>query len=649
MTGQAYSGGNGNRYTISAEIGRGGEGRVCAVKEDTALVVKLYTETLTPAKVAKLRYMVGMSNTELTRYAAWPIDIVTDAAQRVCGFVMKRLDGYVPLHMLFTPMDRKNIFPDKGYNFLVHVARNLAIAFHKIHAAGLIIGDINEGNILVNAQGMVVLIDCDSFQVQSGDSYYFCEVGIPRYTPPELLQHSTFNNVVRTVNTDSFSLAILIFQLLFLGRHPFTGRNLTAEDIDEEKAIKTFEFAYSLRKSNKKLTPPKNSFDLNELGDSIVELFHNSFEKIPARPLPKDWIAQLDILYKDLRTCPHSRLHFYPGKAAECPWCAFKNRTGTLYFLDDSYAAADSVLNDIDTFIQGFRIEKIELKSFPADHVVSGLTVAPIDKSFTQLKVFNRKWLAFLLVATICLWFIKPQAIIVGMVFIIIFYLRSPATLKLKAELLARQNIYLTLKAQFQAFIQQANHPAEIVAYNKILSGLNTIISNFTALPAAFNARKKLIEQKHYEDRYNIFLRNFDITQHTIPSIGPVKKEAILNSGIRTAADIDRLSTIKVPGIGPKNIQILQNWQRQVGSGFTYIPDLLAMKRDTELAMYETAKTKRILEEDIKREYAKLQPLKANISTYKHSIEAKYQSLKRDVYQAELDHKAFERYTRVFV
>lgn len=133
---------------------------------------------------------------------------------------MKKLVAFVPLHMLFSPMDRKKVFPDKGYNFLIHVARNLATAFHQVHQLGIIAGDVNEANVLVSKTGMVALIDCDSFQIKNGNRYHFCEVGIPRYTPPELLERGSFDQVVRTENTDSFSLATLIFQLLFLGRAP---------------------------------------------------------------------------------------------------------------------------------------------------------------------------------------------------------------------------------------------------------------------------------------------------------------------------------------------------------------------------------------------------------------------------------------------
>jgi DNA-binding helix-hairpin-helix protein with protein kinase domain len=145
--------------------------------------LKKYIEPLTEDKIAKLKHMIAMRNAGIEAYAAWPVDLVLDDKNGVCGFVMRKLSGYVPLHMIFSPMDRKKMFPDKGYNFLVHIARNLATAFYKLHEAGLVVGDVNEGNILINASGLVVFIDCDSFQVAGNDTWYYCEVGVPRYTP----------------------------------------------------------------------------------------------------------------------------------------------------------------------------------------------------------------------------------------------------------------------------------------------------------------------------------------------------------------------------------------------------------------------------------------------------------------------------------
>ena len=132
-----------HNYTTTQEIGKGGEGYVYELANNLSLVMKVYFEELSQAKIQKLQLMVAMANPQIDAYSAWPKDIVKDQHGKYCGFVMRKLSGYVPLHHLFSPMDRKRLFPDKGYNFLFHVSRNLATAFYALHASGLVVGDIN--------------------------------------------------------------------------------------------------------------------------------------------------------------------------------------------------------------------------------------------------------------------------------------------------------------------------------------------------------------------------------------------------------------------------------------------------------------------------------------------------------------------------
>lgn len=76
---------------------------------------------------------------------------------------------------------------------------------------------MNERNLLVSTHDATVrIIDCDSFQVRAGSQLFVCEVGVPLYTPPEL-QGAALGE--RTVVHDLFGLAVVIFQLLFVGGH----------------------------------------------------------------------------------------------------------------------------------------------------------------------------------------------------------------------------------------------------------------------------------------------------------------------------------------------------------------------------------------------------------------------------------------------
>ena len=62
----------------------------------------------------------------------------------------------------------------------------------------------------VGADGTVMLIDCDSFQVRDGAEVFTCDVGVPLFTASELHGYG-FRGLLRTENHDRFGLAVLLF------------------------------------------------------------------------------------------------------------------------------------------------------------------------------------------------------------------------------------------------------------------------------------------------------------------------------------------------------------------------------------------------------------------------------------------------------
>jgi len=631
-------------YTTGRELGRGGEGTVYDLQHAGGLVLKCYNDPLTPEKTAKLQRMIAIRSAAIEAYAAWPVDLVSDETGRMAGFVMRKLAGYVPLHRVFSPLERKKLFPDKGYNFLIHIARNLATAFHQLHEAGLITGDVNEGNILINPSGLVAFIDCDSFQVPDGAGYYFCEVGVPRYTPPELLKLGSFEHVVRTVNTDSFSLAILVFQLLFLGRHPFAGKNKLAADFDEETAIRKREFAYSLYNKRKKLFPPDDSFEITNLNPELVALFHQAFEQ-DDRPVPADWVRALDDQLRDMVTCSVSRIHTYPAGMAECPWCYYQARRGIRYFLDDSYLQAAATLGDIDSFVNGFRIEKLELKKWEGRPDYSGIEPTPADPRFGRYRTYKWASICCLVTFAIVVFTIhmNPVFAVAAVLLSYVVYQYSGWTVKLNAELNNRSVLHRQLQQGVAAAIREYDQPADYATYTRGLDTLQRYVSDFRRLPEELDRRRKLMEESVYNEQLDEYLQQYDIDRFEIPSIGAARKTALANCGIRTAADVARLSTIKVPGIGPKNIQLLLSWQRQMATGFVYIPRQALLAERMQDVNHEVATIRARLENLIRREYQSLNYLRLNITNRASILERQIQELLLREYRARLELEAFRR------
>jgi len=638
-----YYGQHNEQYITSREIGRGGEGCVFELASHGDLVLKVYNEPPADNRKRKLRHMVDMRSKDIEAYAAWPVDLVSDAGGTVVGFVMRKLQGYLPLHHVFSPMDRKKMFQDRGYNFLVHVARNVATAFHKLHDAGLVVGDVNEGNILMNKAGMVVFIDCDSFQVHAEGRYFLCEVGVPRYTPPELLKRATFENVIRTANTDNFSLAVLLFQLLFLGRHPFAGRHKGNADIDEETAIRQRQFAYSLTNSKKKLTPPPDTISISDLPEDVVKLFHQAFET-ETRPNAVEWIPALDALLKSMQTCTVSALHTFPAQMAECPWCWFRKHRGIMYFLDDSYLQANMVLGDIEQFVNGFRPEPITLKQLTPESVPAHLPPTPIPVRVVKAAKIRAYLSICLGIAGIALLTVSPYSILLAG-FLVVYVLRwSVWANRIKAEVVSRNERFQSLQKKLQQVLKEYNAPADMVAYQHGLESLNKLTIQFRRLPEELDRKRKAMEEALYNEQLNDYLRRFEIEDHQIPSIGPAKKKALYNAGIRHAAHIANLPATKVPGIGPAMEQILMSWRRQMSADFVYIPDQLSLNAGMQKVNEEMAQLRLKLESAIRREYQHLNFLKANIRTRAELLEHQFLNVTAQMKQAQTDVQAIRKY-----
>jgi DNA-binding helix-hairpin-helix protein with protein kinase domain len=326
---------DGSRVRLGPELGRGGEGAVYEVighATDEPRVAKIYFKAPTPAKVEKLRAMARAATPSLLRVAAWPIDLLDDEHGRVRGFLMPRVAAREDAHELYSPRSRRRAFPDADFRFIVRAAANIARAFAQVHAAGHVIGDVNHGNALIGQDATVVLIDCDSFQIRDrAGRTYTCDVGVPLFTAPEL-QDTGFRGLRRSIRHDSFGLAVLLFHLLYLGRHPFAGRYVDGE-MTIERAIAESRFAYGAGAASRGMSAPPATLSLDALGADIAVLFERAFAA-PGdvqRPTAAEWIGALQGLEQRLTACAVSSTHFHPG-SAPCCWCAIESRAGFRVF-----------------------------------------------------------------------------------------------------------------------------------------------------------------------------------------------------------------------------------------------------------------------------------------------------------------------------
>src|SRR5580658_550809 len=328
----------GKRVRLGAELGRGGEAAVYSVEGEPELVAKIYHQLPGAEKTEKLSQMVKLQSGPLLAFSAWPVGTLFIARNRsIAGFLMKNVSRFKDIHLLYNPKSRTREFPAKAnWRFLIHTASNIARAFAAVHDYGHVIGDVNQSNVRISPEtAFVSLVDCDSFQISANGKIYPCEVGVPLYTPPEL-QDTEFREVVRTPNHDNFGLAVLLFHLLFMGRHPFAGKFLGSDEMPIEKAIAEHRFAFARDAQRTQMLPPPACITLAHVPQEIGDLFISAFGSDGAaggRPGGRQWIAELEALARRLIVCSNNKAHLFFNGLSACPWCPIES-SGVLLFVD---------------------------------------------------------------------------------------------------------------------------------------------------------------------------------------------------------------------------------------------------------------------------------------------------------------------------
>ncbi|MCD8487692.1 MAG: hypothetical protein LRZ84_13415 [Desertifilum sp.] len=317
------------------EIGAGGEARVFALPGDDRLVAKVYRKSK-PLYTRKLAIQLANPPDNPTAAQghlsfAWPSDLLLaggtakGSKTQVAGFLMPRVTGMRPLIDFYNPKTRRTQCPLFNYLYLHRTARNLAAAVSALHARGYAIGDVNESNILLTDTALVTLVDIDSIQVRDPDTgeVYRCPVGKAEFTPPEL-QGQSFATLDRAPEHDLFGLAVLIFQLLMEGTHPFAGvYKLPGDPPPMEKRIAEGYFPYGRKRVPVTPMPVAPPFEILHpmLQELFIRCFEDGYLNPGVRPDARTWASALSNAEDSLVTCAKNDQHRYSSHLSRCPWC----------------------------------------------------------------------------------------------------------------------------------------------------------------------------------------------------------------------------------------------------------------------------------------------------------------------------------------
>lgn len=342
--GAHLKGNNGQEFILADEIAHGGEGMVFNTNVP-GIIAKIYIKKSEEIE-RKILYMTGLNVATCTGGAnptpilAWP-ETALYADGEFVGYTMPLVKDTIPIFQFARGGAKARKFIGEGYSWLTHltIAYNLANTIRYLHSIGCIIGDMNGKNILVHRNGLVTILDVDSFDLTNPETgeHFPCTVGRPEFLPPEL-QGKDLRNAQFTVHSDEFGLAVHIFRLLLHNRHPFDVKIVnegegSVPESQQEYNISMGKCAYVRTVENCKVPPNEPTMDM--LPDALREDFANTFnytdetavlpETLNGRTSSEKWYIDL----KDLCTrqqelfqqCSKNHEHYYLKSKNVCEFC----------------------------------------------------------------------------------------------------------------------------------------------------------------------------------------------------------------------------------------------------------------------------------------------------------------------------------------
>ena len=531
---------------VGQEIRSGTEGTVFRLPEMPGYCVKIFkpaSRNRFEANLPKIRKLMVCS-AEIFQDAALPCHLVSETPQsKPIGFVMPEVVGR-EIHNLYGVSTRQALFPRADFRFLVEVARNAAVSTDRLHKKRLVIGDVSGRNLMVRENGTVCWIDADSFLIGEPNFTAICELATPEWTAPEL-QENRHSMSPRLPAHDAFGLAVLIFQLLMLGRHPFQGRFTGTGDTPEiPTSISRRWYAhagYSGIPFRRTIGTPV----IEHVGDQLQGLFSKAFttDDPLKRPTASDWIPALENLAKNLCRCQQLATHFHLRGHTKCPWCAVMPEFGH----EDPFSGAGQIQSGFDD---------LEWKISAVRKILCTIPEYP-NRIFTPAPA-----------AAFQTWQLPKPTGLVGLFAPQTSRKKQTEAMKLQIEKqksVIVQSLSRNLELQ-RSLLQQIESDRQNLASLAQRAELAINITSLRRSAKLEHERKTLEQQK----RNHLARRRLKVGDAS--GIGSVRVSQLNGHGIFTAADINSRAIMQLSGFGPASASGLIAWQTSVANSFRQQP-----------------------------------------------------------------------------
>lgn len=292
---------HGKPQSLGPELAAGGEGKIYPLANRAEVLVKLYhSKELAnrgPQLQQKVEAMRGMRDLIDNQGVSWPLISVFDQAQNWLGYAMYRAPGKPMFYLAHAKLYQK-YFPDLDRRQLVGYLINLVSHLNTLHQKGVMVGDYNLLNILCHpGSDQVTLIDCDSYQLTLNGRHFPSPVGTPDMTPIE--HHGmAFSSIRRNPQSEVFSLAIVLFKCLMLGRHPYD----IVDGDDPVTNLRRGDFAYGIGNKGIPKGPWYNiwSHMPHRLKNQFIATFTEGANDPAKRTSLDEWLDSLQLYRKEM-------------------------------------------------------------------------------------------------------------------------------------------------------------------------------------------------------------------------------------------------------------------------------------------------------------------------------------------------------------
>ena len=255
---------------LVSRLAEGGEGTVYRTNVSD-VVCKIYHEDkLTASRRQKLELMV--TRNVRIRGVCWPTELVHNLNGEFVGYLMPKAEGTKLNSAVLTYKRVLTKFPHWTREHLTQLAITVLRTIERLHALNILVGDINQNNILVVDENTISIIDVDSFQVEG----YPCPVGTDTFTPPER-QGQSFTTFLRSKQDELFAVTTLLFMILFNNKAPYSSQG----GGEAKENIRNRRFPYARQVEGERNIKPVGAYAFiwshlhPRLKDDFIKVFAN--------------------------------------------------------------------------------------------------------------------------------------------------------------------------------------------------------------------------------------------------------------------------------------------------------------------------------------------------------------------------------------